>query len=73
MFRALQTNGLANQDLAPPPPTPPTRTPAIRSQSYKTFYGRKLQIFIISWSVCPWHAFPEAVFLVVRDPPMNEL
>ncbi len=26
--------------------------------SYKTFYGRNLQIFVISWSACPWQAFP---------------
>jgi hypothetical protein len=25
---------------------------------YKTFYGRKLQIFVICYSVCPWQAFP---------------
>jgi hypothetical protein len=25
---------------------------------YKTFYGRNLQIFVISESVCPWKAFP---------------
>jgi hypothetical protein len=25
---------------------------------YKTFYGHNLQIFVISWSVCPWQAFP---------------
>ncbi len=31
---------------------------AIRSQSYKTFYGCKLQIFIISQSVCSCEAFP---------------
>ncbi len=24
-----------------------------RGQCYKTFYGRKLLIFVISWSVCP--------------------
>ncbi len=27
-------------------------------QCYKTFYGRKLRIFKISWSVCPWQTFP---------------
>jgi len=27
-------------------------------QCYKTFYGRKLRIFVISQSVCPWQAFP---------------
>ncbi len=25
---------------------------------YKTFYGRKLRIFVISQSVCSWRAFP---------------
>ncbi len=29
-----------------------------RGQSYKTFYIRKLRIFVISQSVCPWQAFP---------------
>ncbi len=24
----------------------------------KTFYGRKLRLFIISQSICPWQAFP---------------
>ncbi len=24
----------------------------------KPFYDRELPIFIISWSVCPWRAFP---------------
>ncbi len=24
---------------------------------YKTFYGRKLRIFVTSLSVCPWQAF----------------
>ncbi len=35
-----------------------------RCQCYKTFYGRKLQIydsklplFVISYSVCPWQTF----------------
>ncbi len=28
-----------------------------RCQSYKTFYGRNLRIFVISQSVCPWQAF----------------
>ncbi len=27
-------------------------------QCYKTFYGRKLRLFIISYSVCPWKALP---------------
>jgi hypothetical protein len=26
---------------------------------YKTFYGRNLQIFVISSSVCPWQAYPD--------------
>jgi hypothetical protein len=26
-------------------------------QHYKTFYIRDLQMFLISWSVCPWQAF----------------
>ncbi len=30
----------------------------ISGQCYKTFYGRKLQLFIINWSICPWQAFP---------------
>jgi hypothetical protein len=25
---------------------------------YKTFHGRKLRIYVISLSVCPWLAFP---------------
>ncbi len=25
---------------------------------YKTSYDRNLRIFVISWSVCPWQAFP---------------
>ncbi len=29
-------------------------------QSYKTFYVRKLRIFVISYSVCPLHAFPSS-------------
>jgi hypothetical protein len=27
-----------------------------RGLYYKTFYGRNLQIFAISYSVCPWQA-----------------
>ncbi len=34
----------------------PQGTPSC--QSYKTFYGRNLLFFVISWSVCPWQAFP---------------
>ncbi len=26
-------------------------------QYFETFYGRMLQIFIISYSICPWQAF----------------
>jgi hypothetical protein len=29
------------------------------AQCYKTFYGRISRMFVISWSVCPWQAFPE--------------
>jgi hypothetical protein len=29
-----------------------------RAQCYKTFYGRNLRIFVISYSVCPWQTFP---------------
>jgi hypothetical protein len=29
-----------------------------RALNYKTLYGRNLQIFIISLSVCPWQAVP---------------
>ncbi len=29
-----------------------------RGQFYKTFYGRKLLLFIMSQSVSPWQAFP---------------
>ncbi len=29
-----------------------------RCQCYKTFYGRKLRLFVLSYSVCPWQAFP---------------
>jgi hypothetical protein len=29
-----------------------------RNQYYKTFCGRKLWLFIINKSVCPWQAFP---------------
>jgi hypothetical protein len=27
-------------------------------QCYKTFSVLNLRIFVISWSVCPWQAFP---------------
>jgi hypothetical protein len=29
-----------------------------KGQYYKAFYGRNLRIFVISYSVCPWQAFP---------------
>ncbi len=29
-----------------------------RGLYYKTFFGRNLKIFTISYSVCPWQAFP---------------
>ncbi len=29
-----------------------------RGMYYKTFYNHNLQIFVISYSVCPWQAFP---------------
>ncbi len=29
-----------------------------RRQCYKTFCDRKLRMFVISWSVSPWQAFP---------------
>jgi hypothetical protein len=31
---------------------------AIRCQSYETFNGRNLRIFVISYIVCAWQAFP---------------
>jgi hypothetical protein len=33
-------------------------TKETRAQCYKTFFVRNLHFFIISWSVCPWQAFP---------------
>ncbi len=33
-------------------------TPAAWAQCYKTFVTHNLQIFVISWSVCHWWAFP---------------
>jgi hypothetical protein len=30
----------------------------IRDQCYETFYGRKLQLFKISYGVYPWQVFP---------------
>jgi hypothetical protein len=32
--------------------------PQTRCRCYETFYGRKLRVFIISWSVGPFQAFP---------------
>jgi hypothetical protein len=29
-----------------------------RGLYHKTYYGRNLQISVISWCVCPWQAFP---------------
>jgi hypothetical protein len=29
-----------------------------KGPSYETLYGRKLLLFIISWNVCSWQAFP---------------
>ncbi len=37
---------------------------------YKAFYGCNLRIFVISWSVCPWQAFPaQSDILWVRPEP----
>jgi hypothetical protein len=36
------------------------------AQCFKTFYGRNLQMFIISWSVCPWQAVSAWQMLWVR-------
>jgi hypothetical protein len=33
-------------------------TPGVWVQCYKTFYGRYLLLLVISYSVCPWQAFP---------------
>ncbi len=30
----------------------------LQGQCYKTLYGRKLRMFMISLSVCPWQNFP---------------
>ncbi len=32
-------------------------------QYYKTFYNHLLQIFVISWSICFWEAFPAQSFV----------
>ncbi len=34
-----------------------------QGQSYETFNVRNLQMFVLSWSVCPWQDFP-AYFMV---------
>jgi hypothetical protein len=31
---------------------------ALCGQCYKKFYGRKLRLFLISYNVCRWQAFP---------------
>ncbi len=36
----------------------PTLPQTHQVQFRKTFYGRKLQIFVISLRVCPWQPFP---------------
>jgi tRNA (adenine57-N1/adenine58-N1)-methyltransferase catalytic subunit len=36
-------------------PTPELWT---KAQCHKTFFVRNLRIFVISWGVCPWQAFP---------------
>ncbi len=52
---------------------------------YKSFYGRNLRIFVISWNVCAWEslsslvqclwvrpgAYPRVEHLKVRDPVVN--
>jgi hypothetical protein len=39
----------------------------LRCQCYKTFYGRKLRIFFVSWSICPWQAFPASSMFVGKE------
>ncbi len=43
-------------------------------QCCKNFYGRKLRIFVKSWSVCSWQAIPaySIVFGKVRSLPLRE-
>ena len=36
-----------------------TKSGDTRGQSYKTFYGRNLRIFVISQCVCPWKGLPK--------------
>ncbi len=35
----------------------------VRSQIYKKIYDRNLRMFLKSWSVCPYQAFPSKVFV----------
>jgi hypothetical protein len=37
---------------------PPMKPVTTWGQCYKTFYGRNLRIFVISWSVCSWKVLP---------------
>jgi hypothetical protein len=39
---------------------------------YKPFYGRNLQIFRISYSVCPWEDFPAKSMFVSKANPRAE-
>jgi hypothetical protein len=34
-------------------------------QCCKTLYGRNLQLFVISYSVCPWQAFKLSLMLAI--------
>jgi len=43
------------------------------NKCHKTFFFVTDKKANISYIVCPWQAFPEAVFLVVCEPSMNEL
>jgi hypothetical protein len=44
-----------------------------QGQCYKTFYGRKLRLFIISSSVCSWQAFPDKSYVCgqVQEPTLE--
>ncbi len=44
-----------------------------QGQCYKTFYGRKLRLFIISQSVCSWQAFPDKSYVrgQVQEPTLE--
>jgi hypothetical protein len=35
-----------------------------RGQCYKTFYGRNLRVFVISYSVRPWQTFKPSLIFV---------